>query len=166
MNKTNKIFTILFLTCLALFNSCNFERLAKGNLAPDFSIKSIDAKDFRLSDYKGKVVLLHFWTDWCTSCRAEFPKIQNFYTELKGQDFELLAINVGQPQNVSEDFKKSFQTTFPMLTDTEGLSKDLYEIEVYPTNYFINPEGRIIRRIVGWVDKEQVQVIINQNKSK
>ncbi len=163
--KKKNLFIILIPIVLLLF-ACDYDRLAKGNQAPDFKLKSIDAADFKLSDYRGKVVLVHFWTDWCASCRAEFPRVENFYSELKSDDFELLAINVGQPGSVSKDFKKSFGITFPMLTDEEALSKDLYQIEVFPTNYFISPEGKIIRRIVGWVDKEQVQVIINQNKVK
>ena len=84
--KKKNLFIILIPIVLLLF-ACDSDRLAKGNQAPDFKLKSIDASDFKLSDYRGKVVLVHFWTDWCASCRAEFPRIQYFYSELKSDDF-------------------------------------------------------------------------------
>ena len=132
----------------------------RGNIAPDFKLKDIAEKVHSLSEYKGKAVMLHFWTDFCTSCRAEFPRIQEYYTELHGEEFELLAINVGQPINTSKEFKQSFDITFPMLADTQGIMKDIYKVDAFPTNYFIAPDGKVIRKIIGWVHKKQVREFI------
>jgi len=151
-------------TLLMCLNACSFDRLDKGQPAPDFNLQSIEGKTTRLSSYQGKVVLVHFWTDWCEACRAEFPKIQAYYSELGGENFELIAVNIGQEASVSKDFQKSFDISFPMLVDAEALTQELYAVEAYPTNFFISPDGKIIRRITGWVDKSQVEVIINQNK--
>lgn len=156
---------IIFVFFFFLLNACQ-NNLKQGNQAPDFKILGLDEVQYQLSKYKGKVVLVHFWTDWCQSCRAEFPKIQAFYEDLKSDDFELLAINVGQPESSSQDFKESFDVTFPMLTDVNGITQDLYKIKAFPTNYFVDTEGKIIRKIVGWVDKKQVEVIVNQHKQK
>ncbi len=151
---------------LTLFASCFLLVLhaCSGDRAPEFKLKDINAQKHSLAAYRGKVVMLHFWTDWCNACRAEFPRIQNYYQELQGEDFELLAINVGQPVSASQDFHQDFSITFPMLTDTESAVGQIYGVEAYPTNYFIDPEGKIIRKIIGWVDKKQVEVIINQHK--
>jgi peroxiredoxin len=153
-------FSLLFV----LLQACYSVGVRPGNEAPDFVLKDITQKNYQLSKYKGKVVLVHFWTDFCKSCKAEFPKIQEFYEELKGNDFELLVVNVGQAESVSKSFQKEFKATFPMLVDKQGITKDIYRLEAYPTNYFINPEGKIIRKIIGWVDARQVAAIIRQHK--
>lgn len=155
-------FTIFSFLTLLVF-ACG-GRLDKGATPPDFKLVDTEGKEHQLSAYKGKVVMIHFWTDWCESCRAEFPRIQSYYSELYGDNFELLAVNVGQKQAVSQEFKKDFEATFPMLADETGTMLDLYEIDVFPTNYFLNAEGKIIRRIKGWVHRDQVEVILKQNQ--
>ncbi len=151
---------------IGLLGACSsMPGTAKGDLAPDFKLKDVYAASQQLSDYRGKVVLLHFWTDWCNACRAEFPRIQDYYAELKSDDFEIIAVNVGQAMSVSLDFKQSFGVTFQMLTDVEKAVGELYKVEAYPTNYFIDPEGKIIKKYIGWVDKKQVEVIINQHRN-
>lgn len=161
--KFIRIFLLLYILVAACDSPVG---LKKGKIAPDFRIPDLRDQAIQLSSLKGKVVLIHFWTDFCKSCRAEFPKIEEFYSSLKSKDFELLAINVGQSKATSLEFQKEFSASFPMLADTRGLTKDLYQIEAFPTNYFINPEGKIIRRITGWVDQKQVEVIIDQNKRR
>lgn len=136
----------------------------QGNQAPDFTLKDVAEKKIKLSDLKGKVVMIHFWTDYCVSCKAEFPQIVAYYNQLKGKDFELLAVNLGQNASVSKEFQKEFGADFPMLIDDKAVLKDIYQIQAFPTNFFINPEGKIIRIIKGWTDQKQVNVIIKQNK--
>ncbi len=157
---------LLSLLIISLLLSCqNMVGNRPGNIAPDFQLSDLLGKEHQLSQYKGKVIMLHFWTDWCNACRAEFPRVEDYYRELKSDQFELLAINVGQAEDISADFQKDFDISFPMLTDPNSLTQKIYRVQAYPTNYFIDPEGRIIRRITGWVDKQQVEVIIKQHSS-
>lgn len=160
----NRVLFYLLVFVSIHFLACNPNPLAKGSTAPSFKLKNLEGKKVGLADYKGKVVLVHFWTDFCKSCRAEFPKIQEYYSNLEGEDFELLAVNVGQSVATSKKFQKDFKASFPMLADTDGIMQDLYAINAFPTNYFIGPDGKIIRKIVGWVNEKQVEVIINQHK--
>lgn len=153
-----------FLASLSLLLACGKLPHEVGGIAPDFALKDTAGKVVKLSDYKGKVVLVHFWTDFCKSCKVEFPKLQEIYSETKSKDFELLAINLGQSKNVSQKFKQDFAATFPMLVDTQNIMQTLYNIKVYPTNVFINPEGKIVRIRPAWVDKKTVEVFIAQHK--
>ncbi|NJO03404.1 MAG: redoxin domain-containing protein, partial [Bacteroidia bacterium] len=118
-------------------------------------LRDVAERPHQLSNYRGKAVMLHFWTDFCVSCRAEFPRIQDYYEELESDQFELIAVNIGQPARISETFHKDFKTTFPMLVDDQGFMADLYAIKAYPTNFFIDPQGKIVRVIRGWVDKNR-----------
>jgi peroxiredoxin len=95
---------------------------------------------------------------------VEFPKLQETYEATKSKDFELVAINLGQPAQVSEKFRQDFSATFPMLVDNKNIMQSLYGIKVYPTNVFINPEGKIVRVIRGWISQKQVEVLIAQHK--
>lgn len=158
-------FGILMTANLFFLGGCGENRLAKGSKAPEISFLSLDKNTTHtLKTHKGKVILLHFWTDFCQSCKAEFPRLQNTYKALEGENFELLAVNVGQPQSASEKFKKDFSITFPMLIDEKAISKDLYKVEAFPTNYFITPEGKILRKIIGWLDQSQIEFVINKFK--
>ena len=135
--------------------------------APAFTFKDVEGKKQSLADFKGKYVMLLFWNKACRSCIKDFPKVQDFYSELGGKDFELVAINVGDKIEASQDFKKKFDVTFTMLGDIQGVTEDLYQLEAFPTNVFIAPDGKVIRTIVGpVVDKNQVDVVINQHKKK
>lgn len=145
--------------------SCGPKPGQRGSMATAFTFEDINGKKQSLSDFKGKYVLLLFWNKACRSCVKDFPMVQDFYSELKSKDFELVAINVGDKMEASQDFKKRFNVTFPMLGDQQAVSEQLYQVDAYPTNVFVSPEGKIIRTIVGpVVDKKQVEVVINQHK--
>lgn len=159
----------LFIFAIVAMNiaACGSKKGLEGKIAPAFTFENIEGKKQSLADFKGKYVLLHFWTTSCRSCRADFPKIENYYDEMKGGDFELVAVNVGEALTASEKFRKKFKLSFPMLGDVQAVSEELYLVEAYPTNIFIAPDGKVIRAIVGPViDKTQVEVIINQHKKK
>ena len=158
---------IQMIICALLLAACSGEQgIERGEPAPDFTIYDVQGKPHRLSDYKGKVVMLYFWADFCPACEREFPETQKYYSELKGDDFELLAINVGQAKKISQTFGSRFGATFPMLVDTASQVSKQYGVEQLPTNYFISPDGKVARRITGWVDANQVRVMINQHKEK
>ncbi|MCS7019127.1 MAG: TlpA disulfide reductase family protein [Cytophagales bacterium] len=160
----NAIRLISLLTTLLLLNGCqnNQGGISRGVTAPDFETTDLQGVAYKLSNYKGKVVMLYFWADWCPACRKEFPETQAYYQKLKSDQFELLAINVAQPRQASEEFYRKYKATFPMLLDTTGSISKQYGVEELPTNYFIDPEGKVARRIVGWIGEPQVRVMINQ----
>jgi peroxiredoxin len=145
---------------LLAFASCE-QGPAQGDMAPDFEATSLQKQTESLSKYRGKLVLLHFWADWCESCRKEFPLMQAYYKDLAGPEFELIAINVKQPQHISLSFQQEFATTFPMICDEQGTLSEKYGITQFPTNYLVSPEGKIARKVNGWVDKEFVENVLH-----
>lgn len=164
------MFRFLVLHCLGMallfLNACGGgSGLPDGAIAPNFTAQTLEGKTVKLSDYKGKMVMLYFWADWCPACKKEFPATQAYYEELNKSEIEILAINVGQERSASEAFKTEFGATFPMLVDSASTIAAQYGVQELPTNYFIDAEGDVIRYIVGWIGKQQVEVILRQNKN-
>ena len=155
---------LLFYFVSILFSCQKQEGIPVGETVPDFETYNIKGEKVKISDYRGKVVMLYFWADFCTTCQKEFPATQQYYEKLQSKDFELLAINVGQGAKSSKIFFDKYEPTFPMLLDTAGQISKMFAVKELPTNYFINPDGKIERRIIGFVGENQVQVMIKQHK--
>jgi peroxiredoxin len=161
----NKILILLFISTF-LFSCAEKTPFDKGEPAPKFETTDVVGNTQTIEQHtkNGKTVMLYFWADWCPTCKQEFPETEKYYQKLQKDGLEILAINVKQPKEASEKFKEQFGATFPMLIDADGKISDLYKVEELPTNFFIDEEGKIIRKIVGWVSEQQAEVILKQQK--
>ncbi len=121
----------------------------KGIEAPDFSVKSIDGKPIKLSDFRGKVVFLNFWATWCPPCRAEMPSIETLYTRYKRQTLQVLAVNVQEESSVVKTFLAQNLYTFPIVLDPNGEAARLYGIRGIPTTFIIDQQGNLQGALVG-----------------
>lgn len=119
----------------------NLPGLRIGEKAPDFELKTLDGKTVKLSDYRGKKVILNFWATWCPPCNAEMPDIQKYYNEAD-DNVEILAVNI-DPQYDVKKFVRDANVTFPVLLDSKDEVNTLYKILTIPTTYFIDGEGII-----------------------
>src|SRR5690625_3326828 len=132
------------------------------NEAPDFELKNLKGETVKLSDYRGKTVMLNFWASWCPPCRVEMPHMETYYQDYKDEDnVEILAVNMTTLERGSQDkvpeFVSKHNLTFPVLLDEKGVVKDLYKVMVYPTTYIINPEGIITDRVTIPLDVEVIK---------
>lgn len=118
-----------------------------GQEAPDFKLESLDGKTVKLSDYKGKKVIVNFWASWCPSCRDEIPVLNKFFTDF-GDDVQILAINIDPIENLSV-FVKERQILYPVLLDKKGDASQAYGLLVVPTAFFIDEKGIIRRKYTG-----------------
>ena len=123
----------------------------KGFLAPDFELETFDHEVYKLSDLRGKPVLINFWASWCPPCRTEMPAIQKVYDEYRDQGFEVLAVNSTHQDNLGDaiTFAQIRRLTFPILLDRDGSVGNLYEIRSLPTTFFIDAEGIIQDVVIG-----------------
>ena len=125
-------------------------QLVKGVPAPNFTLPGLDGKMVSLADYKGKVVFLNIWATWCPPCVEEMPSMEKLYQELKGEDFEILAVSIdalGAKEVIP--FMKKHQLSFPALTDTKGAIKSLYQTTGIPESFIIDKNGIIVEKIIG-----------------
>ncbi len=141
------------------------EGLAKGELAPDFELTTLKGEDMRLSDYRGKAVILNFWATWCPPCRAEMPHMQTFYENQQDKDVEVVAVNLTtEDRDMTEikNFVEEFGLSFPIPMDVDGDIGALYQAFSIPTSYIIDREGRILHKIVGPMDEEMMNGFIEE----
>ena len=131
--------------------------IAKPFAAPDFELKGEDGNYYRLSDYRGKVVVLNFWATWCPPCRYEMPSLERAHQKLKGENIAVLAINVGEDENTVFAFTGHYPVTFPLPLDIDGKVIQKYPVVGLPTTYIVDPSGYVTHRAVGsreWDDEQ------------
>ena len=132
----------------------------KGDAAPDFTLTTLDGKEVSLSDYKGKKVVLNFWTSWCPPCKAEMPHMQNYYEDMSEEaNVEILAVNLTNKDNGVDEvssFVEDYGLTFPIPMDEEGQIGNAYKVIPIPTTYMIDTNGIIQNMIVGPMNEEML----------
>ena len=141
--------------------------LDKKIVAPDFTLKDVDGKSHKLSDYRGKVVMINFWATWCPPCRFELPSMQRAYEKLKKAGVEFLAINLGEDADTIFTFTADYPVTFPLLMDLDSSVSNMYPVIGLPTTYFVSPKGRLIYRAIGsreWDEKQMLEKILSMKK--
>ena len=128
--------------------------LEVGNIAPDFELKTLSGETAKLSDYRGKPVMLNFWATWCPPCRAEMPDMEKFY---QNEEVNVLAVNLTQTENRLEDvpeFVDDFGLSFPIFLDEEIEVATMYQIRPIPTSFMINSRGVITQVAYGPLNYE------------
>lgn len=123
------------------------EGLSIGAKAPDFELKTLSGDTVKLSDLKGKKVMLNFWATWCPPCKAEMPEMEQFSKQI-GDDTVILAVNI-DPQLDVKGFVNENKITFPVLLDAEDKVNETYQIISIPTTYFIDSNGIIQNKYTG-----------------
>lgn len=131
-----------------------------GKPAPDFKLQALSGNDVRLSDYRGKTVVLNFWTTWCSYCKKEIPELINFHHLYEKRDIVVLAVNLSSEEENLEQvalFAKEFEIPFTIPLDKEGVVGETYQIVMIPTTFIIDPQGKIQNKIMGPVKLDQLE---------
>ena len=126
--------------------------------APDFELKDADGRTVRLSDYRGKVVLLNFWATWCGPCKLEIPWFVEFEKELKDEGFAVLGISMDEGGwDAVKPYLESVRVNYRVLMGNEEVAVAYGGVESLPTTFLIDREGRIARVHVGLVSKAEYE---------
>lgn len=145
--------------CFLAFSSFA-KNIKKGSAAPDFSITLSDSKTVKLSDYRGKAVLLHFWGTWCPPCRRELPGMENLNKKIvadgENSNLEILAVCISDTEKNQSSFMKSNKYTFKTGLDVSGDIAFSYGVQAVPTSILISPEGEILAVHAGMMSESQI----------
>ena len=129
--------------------------------APDFALEDAGGQELRLSDLRGRPVVLNFWATWCVPCKAEMPELQALYDETgAGAGFELLAINMREAPAPAAAFGAELGLSFPLVIDPAGLLADSFRVTVLPTTYVIDAEGVVRAQQLGPLDRERLRELL------
>jgi len=138
-----------------------------GKIAPDFTQNDVNNKPVRLSDFKGKYVLLDFWASWCGPCRAENPNVLAAYQKYKDKNFTVLGVSLDQPGK-KDAWLAAIKADGLLWTQVSDLqfwnnaAAKLYEITSIPQNFLIDPNGKIIaKNLRGELLTEKLAAILN-----
>jgi peroxiredoxin len=138
--------------------------LLRNSVAPaDFTLPLLSGAQQKLSDLKGKVVILNFWATWCPPCRAEMPSMEALYSSGKVADLAILAVDLQEKAADVQSFLTKQGFTFPVAIDASGSVARRYGASSIPTTYLIDKSGQIVSRFVGGVEWNSDAVIAALN---
>jgi peroxiredoxin len=121
-----------------------------GDPAPDFTLPDIHGSQHRLSDYRGKVVLLNFWAKWCKPCLAEMPSMESLKIQLKDEPFVILTVSIGKEDLESlKKFVEKERYSFTVLYSPDRSLQWRYRTGAIPTSFVIDKHGTVFSRITG-----------------
>lgn len=117
-------------------------------------VKNIKGKTFKLSDYKGKVILLNLWATWCGPCRMEMPELVKLHEEFKGQDVEIIGLNISADQDTEQDirdFIKRYNIPYTIgQADMDMAYMLLADNGSIPQTFLITRDAKLYRRFIGY----------------
>ena len=129
--------------------------------APDFKLKAVqDGKEYSLSQFKGKVVLINFFTFFCGPCRQEMPHLSQMYQELKGQGFQTLGIALSSTPDQLKQLVTQLGLAYPVLEGNDAVSKAYGGVELVPLTFIIDKQGNIAHKVLGARSKEEFEKLV------
>ena len=130
------------------------------NPAPDFTVTDADGNEVKLSDFKGKGVVLNFWASWCGPCKSEMPHFQEAFEEY-GEEVQFLMVNMsdpfGDPRADSDSFLADGGYSFPVYYDTMAECAYGYGVTGIPMTFFIDKDGNLVSGKSGMISAEDLE---------
>jgi cytochrome c biogenesis protein CcmG/thiol:disulfide interchange protein DsbE len=156
---------IFAFTCVLFTVACSSDRtpvsaasVRKANQrkpAPDFTLKDADGKTVRLSDYKGKVVLLDFWATWCGPCKIEIPWFIELERKHKDRGFSVIGVSMDEEGwEVVKPFVAKLGVNYRIVIGNDSMAQLYGGVEALPTTFLIDREGRIAATHVGLTSRK------------
>ncbi len=143
----------------------------RGKEAPDFQLADLDGKTVRLSDLRGKAVLLNFWATWCPPCKIEMPWFVDLQKQYGPQGLQIVGVSMdeGNAHDAVAKFAKEMGLNYIVLLGNDKVGDQYGGVDALPTTYYIGRDGKIVTRVYGLVShkeiEENVRAALNQGSA-
>jgi thiol-disulfide isomerase/thioredoxin len=129
--------------------------------APDWQLSDVEGKPVKLSDFKGKVVILDFWATWCPPCRAEIPGFVVLQKKYADKGFTVIGVSLDERgPSVVKPFMRSFGMNYPVVMGTPKIVLDYGGITAIPTTFVIDRQGNVVTAYQGAMDQATFESVI------
>jgi peroxiredoxin len=132
---------------------------ARGLPIADFELVSLTGETVKLSQFRGRPVIINFWGTWCPPCRNEMPLLQSVY-EAHQPDLVILAVNVDDSVANIEQFVEEMDLTFTILLDENNSVRSQFQVIGFPTTYFVDREGVLREQFIGELNQQRIDEYI------
>ncbi len=139
-----------------------FRPIENNSQVPDILLTDIGGNTQLMSEHQGRVILLNFWASWCPPCRAEIPDFNILAGKLQGNEFSMIAVNVGEDSQTVTSFMKLYDVEFPVFLDESSEIAQTMGVVNLPTTVLIDRNGQGIASVVGaleWSSNEILQMM-------
>lgn len=132
---------------------------AKGQPAPEFALQSIEGKTVRLSDLKGKAVLVNFWATWCQPCKIEMPWFVELQKQYANEGLVVLGISVDEDASTEDltKFAKDLGVNYPILLAKDHVEENYGGIQFLPVTIFVGRDGKIVDKVFGLKGRAEIE---------
>jgi thiol-disulfide isomerase/thioredoxin len=138
------VLAVVLLCTLAGCNDGGRRGITPGSRAPEVHGVTIGREPVSLSDIKGKVIVVNFWASWCPPCIAELPALQSLYESLREKGIQVVGVAVDDTIENIAAISAQFKLTFPIIIDTKGESKRLFEIKGLPETFVLDEKHQVM----------------------
>lgn len=130
---------------------------------PPYAFDLVDGSTIKLDEFEGKVLVLTFFTTWCSYCEKEIPELQKQYEAM--DDLAVIGIDVKETEKELMPYLERHGVTFPVVMDEDGQISQLFYVTGFPTTVFISPEGTLVGSVPGYLEKEQLLGYIDYTRT-
>ena len=128
----------------------------------DFRVTTLDGRQLHLSDLRGSIVMIDFWSSWCPPCRAEAPTLAEAYKRWSQLGVEFVGISIWDDENEVRDFIKTYNIDYPNAIDEDGSIAVEFGVRGIPEKFFVNPQGEIVRKVNGPNTSQSLDEVLTQ----
>jgi cytochrome c biogenesis protein CcmG/thiol:disulfide interchange protein DsbE len=129
--------------------------------APDFTLTTLDGGEIRLSDQRGKVVVVNFWASWCIPCRDEAPVLQSIWEQYRDRGVIVMGVAYTDTETGARDFIAEYGQTYPNGMDLGTRISDLYHIQGVPETFVVDQQGNVVEFIYAAVNEADLSTLLD-----
>lgn len=134
--------------------------------ANEFAFRDMQGKMQRLSDYKGKWVLVNFWATWCPPCLEEIPDLVDMHNARRASDFVVIGVAMSSSRDSVNSFAQQLEISYPIVLGDNKTASQIGRIDALPTSYLYDPSGKLVSYQAGMVTRDAIESYIRAKSRK